>query len=420
MRSGKTLPVARYLKLMKKKTLIVCPPAVIPVWEGYLEHDPHVDLRTKGFHILSSGQLSQKKWDVEEYMAKVGEFEIVVIDEIHQFKAFSERFTRMRKLVKGVPKRIGITATPLESNLQDIFYIWQLLDDGKLFGKSQEIFHDLYCYCTNPRSTHPKFALKKELVDEVMEALSPFITIYRPPEIVPPIDNLVTFGLCHEQLHLLRNFRQRVGTRTILDCFDGQNLDWGPGVMYSKMQQLSSGFVYFEKRYKDKRTNLIMRTPSIYFVKTEKWDILKKIMKRLGKRQYILWYTFEEEAAQILKAAEEMQVKVRLFSSTAVEAFKSGETQGLVCHPRSAGMGIDLSFCNHSIYTNIPASGLDHIQSAYRTVRFSGGDKFNWYLVADHPEYLKRWKRLNEKKDELNEFYAKGNLRPKQTEHTLD
>ena len=415
MRAGKTYPVCRYIKELNEKkdggrTLIIAPPAVLPVWREHLQ-----EIGCTNFWVVSSGGLSRRDWVLPHGVAE-GEFSTLVIDEIHQYKAYTQRFQNIRTIAKLIPKRIGLSATPIENDLQDIFYIWQLLDLGKAFGTNHSVFQSVFCECINPRSDHPSFVFREKYVEETMNVLNKNMTVFRPKEIVAPEKKKILFKLSHEQTKWINNLSKRGAEKKAIPEVDGQNLFWSPGVTYSKFKQISSGFIYYDMKHRSEEGK-VDKITAVYTIAEQdqggKWDALSKLIRKLGKEQFIVWYLYNHEKFLIKGCATEEKAKVRFFEETSLAEFKSGKLQGLVCHPKSAGVGLDLSNCSHSIYTNLPDSGIDHLQSAYRTAKYGSNEKnISWYLVPDSPYFHRMWKRIEKKGKNLDSFYDAGNLSP--------
>ena len=196
MRAGKTYPVCKYIADSNKKVMIVCPPNVKEVW---VKHLNDFNVKESKYTLLSSGVLSQSKEGIGYFRKMAVGYDLAVIDEIHDYKAYSNRFQRLNAMLRGIPQRIGLSATPLEDNLHDMFYIIQLLDRGELFGHNRGKFELKYCKCLNPRSTYPKMVFREELIPETMKKLNKFTTTYRPEEIKEPEEHFIRYKLTDEQ-----------------------------------------------------------------------------------------------------------------------------------------------------------------------------------------------------------------------------
>ena len=202
MRAGKTLPTAKAIKDLNKRALVVCPPNVKGVWEEQLRVE---GVPPENYFILSMGLLQRSVPNI------LFEPEMVVIDEIHSFANYSNRFKNLKKLIKGVDKRVGLSATPFESDIENIFYLWQTLDQGKLLGTNRSAFRETFCDCINPRSDFPKFKLKAELKGPLLKEINRHASIFRPKEIRPPKIVEVHHEITDHQRYLLDYVKREKG-----------------------------------------------------------------------------------------------------------------------------------------------------------------------------------------------------------------
>ena len=79
-----------------------------------------------------------------------------------------------------------------------------------------------------------------------------------------------------------------------------------------------------------------------------------------------------------------------------------------VCHPRSAGQGLDFSFVDAAIYITLPASYVEYVQSSYRLSAYDGSDEKTIYILTD-PIAVRNY-ALRFKETEINRLYEKGEL----------
>ena len=393
MRAGKTLPPCLYIKEMKGKALILCPPKAIPVWEKHLRM---VKCPKKKYTIISHGILHELKSTKED-----SKYDLLIIDELHHFRNYSGRTQFVLSLSKKIKKVVGLTATPIENDLQNIFYELQILDKGELFGTNKNEFQKEFCDCINPHSDYPKFMFKPHLVEPVMETLSKFTTVYRPPEITPPSEFVWRFRLHKEHEEIL----QKVVERTPIEEIGKANMKWEKGIITRKRLQIASGFLLYDDKEEQEKYSWVFDRPS------RKRDHLDGLLNSFEDQQAVIWYNFVEERRLIIPWDRGGGYQFREFSTENLKAFKKGKFQFLVCHPRSAGEGVDISFCHNAVYLSHPFSMIEYEQSLYRLSSFRAKEeKFVHHLIPDHPFYEGLFYKLKLKKKSLNDFYKKGIL----------
>jgi|APSaa5957512535_1039671.scaffolds.fasta_scaffold05887_2 superfamily II DNA or RNA helicase len=105
----------KYLQLQEYRPLIICPPALIPMWEKFCA-DYEVDAK-----ILSRGKLSQDNFELyQDYRYK--DRDLVLIDESHHFRHhLSRQYENLHQFMQARDaKAILLTATPFSNDATDI------------------------------------------------------------------------------------------------------------------------------------------------------------------------------------------------------------------------------------------------------------------------------------------------------------
>lgn len=107
--------VLKYLQLQDYRPLIVCPPALVGMWEKFCA-DYEVDAK-----FLSRGKLTREKYDLaQDYRYK--DRDLVLIDESHHFKNNSSRqYENLQRFMHARDARaILLTATPYSNDANEI------------------------------------------------------------------------------------------------------------------------------------------------------------------------------------------------------------------------------------------------------------------------------------------------------------
>jgi superfamily II DNA or RNA helicase len=105
----------KYLQLQEYRPLIICPPALIPMWEKFCA-DYEIDAK-----ILSRGKLSQDNFELyQDYRYK--DRDLVLIDESHHFRHhLSRQYENLHQFMQArEAKAILLTATPFSNDATDI------------------------------------------------------------------------------------------------------------------------------------------------------------------------------------------------------------------------------------------------------------------------------------------------------------
>ena len=383
MRMGKTLPSAIAVAARCDRPLIIAPPKVVPVWHEHMkliEYQDHT--------IVSSGILSPKEKEENGKIVKIPnpklsallkkKFDGVVIDEIHQFRKDSARTNVVRKLVKGLDFRLGLTGTPFDRDLNEIFYPWMILDDGDLLGTSKKKFHQAYCMKEDPYNKFSPWVFQPGMKQILETALSPNVDRHFPDSIKSPKVNLHRFTLTREQSEYIRDLRE--GNE--IEFFQGDDIEFNAGVIREKVFQVCSGFmihtIYYDER--DEKGERIVKRG----ITTKKWTKLRRLVHRLEGRG-VVWVRYIEEYQCVLDTLSKYRIKK--YSASNLEALNKNKLDILVAHPRSAGVGVDISCADWAIFVSETPSNIDQSQARMRLSRVDGLEEKNLHYLLPEEEY---------------------------------
>lgn len=398
MRAGKTLPTAYHLVEAGKKTCIVCPPNVVGVWEETLTE---LGGDSSKIDIISDGSLSSKKPEAFQTSFH-NRYKTVVFDEIHRYSAYSNRFKNAAYLRANATKVIGLSATPFERNEEGLFYVMQLLDGGELFGKNRKVFHSIFCRCLNPGSRFLKWELQEQVHQDFLEYAKEFTTAFTPKELVPPHIEETTFHLTKEQKSIIK----RLDAEKEIPEIDNVNLDWTRGMLIQKINQVTSGFLHWENILQNKKTLPIDNSSKL----SKFEDVLYWVIER-RREKAVVWANYLEEYKIIQEVCDEnnyVWVRYDPKKGQGLEEFKNEDYDVLIAHPKSAGQGIDMSFCNVAIYFSLPLSSIDYEQSLYRLTRYNEKKQNIVYILRPKGDYVQGI--IKKKMSQREEFYKKVGL----------
>ena len=387
MRSRKTSTVLTLLNRMymargRRRILVVCPPKVVPVWRGMMRH-----YAVGGdIWVISSGALSQKVLKLPEDMASP---DIVVIDEIHQFRAYSQRYKTLKKLCDKAQFRIGLSGTLVDKDMDELFYPMQLIGPDFWGTRSRDAFRKAYCRKVNPNFEHSPWEMLPEHKKAVMGELRDWMHTYNDEEAIrPPEHEKVTYTLTSEQEEWIHNLENR---RVIEEIKDIQ-ADLSPAHVHNKIIQIEAGFFLHD--------NIVVKE-----FDTAKYAVLRVLMRAKVRGRALVWYRHTEGRIRALEALE----GAREFTPRNLEWWRATDDAVLVCHPRSAGAGIDFSAADTSIFLTPNPSTIDLMQAFYRLAKVgSDRPKKIYHLIADTPRGHGQYDRIWEKMEAIAKMYQEG------------
>ena len=150
---GKTIEagliISQYWSEMKRKILIIAPPALMKQWQTELEEKFSLKatiMDTKLFNTESKNNPNPLNVEGEIFIIsyhfakskaqfiKRAKFDIAIIDEAHKLRNVTETSKIIKSCLKGT-KKILLTATPIQNSNQDLYNLCSFIDEDALGGK---------------------------------------------------------------------------------------------------------------------------------------------------------------------------------------------------------------------------------------------------------------------------------------------
>ena len=367
VRSGKTLMALRISKkLDKKHILIVCPPKVIPHWNEEMEHED------VSYNIISIGQFN-KKGAGAAYIKQYGVPDMLVFDEIHMIRHSSTRTRNIMALSKDVPCKLGFTGTPVDSSVLELFYIMKYFTGkNSPYGNNKLDFYLKYGKI-KPQAVGRRevsandFTVNTHNFKQCLKHFHKNTYSFLSDKIKMPRQEFIAYRLTHYQQSMLKKLRNNIG---ILEV-DNENVELTALHKTSKAMQIASGFYI--------RQDESVETLGLSFKYAELLKLLNK-----HKTRIIIWTQFIYEQTKILSLLENSEYSVCQFNEKNRIRFNAGEVDILLCHPKSASTGVNISGGEVSIYAGHVPNSIDLIQSMYRmSVYGDESEKIIYHLVPD-------------------------------------
>ncbi len=182
------------LRGMARRTLVIAPPALVPQWRGELlakagvqaatlddhafEQDPAAFLARDGVVLAS---LAKARGAKVAPLLQSASWDLVVVDEAHHIKKQS---TLGYKLVDGLKSRflLLLTATPIETSLEELYALVTLLRPGQLTTASA--FKAQFVDKSDPTSPKNRERLRQLLGDVMVRNTRAACGLKLPPRFV--------------------------------------------------------------------------------------------------------------------------------------------------------------------------------------------------------------------------------------------
>ncbi|QNO17900.1 DEAD/DEAH box helicase [Caproicibacterium amylolyticum] len=254
------------------------------------------------------------------------DYDMVVIDELSSFKAYSsKRFRALRKVRPSVKRMVGLTGTPSSNGLVDLWAEIGILDMGRRLGRYITHFRSSF-FVPDKRNQQIVFSYKPKpgAEDEIYRLISD-ITIsmkntdyLKLPELVI---NEVSVRLSEEE----RQHYQTMKAEMVFS-FKGKEIDAANAAALSgKLLQMANGAVYDGNG-------------GVARIHDRKLDALEDLIEAANGKPVLIAYWFKHDLERIL----ERFPTERLDSTDSIRRWNSGEISIAAIHPASAGHGLNL------------------------------------------------------------------------------
>lgn len=267
-------------------------------------------------------------WLVEYYKTK-WPFTFVVIDELSSFKSSkSKRFRALRKVRPKIKRFVGLTGTPAPNSLIDLWPQIYLMDGGERLETSQTRFKDRYF--RPDKQNGPivySWALRPNAEEEIYQKIDDICISMKAKDFLnlpPRTDNIVTIKL--SDMRAYKQFEKDL----VLELEDQEVTASNSAVLANKLLQMSNGAIYDDEK-------------NVITIHDDKLEALEDIVEDSQGQPILVFYQYKHDLERLKKKfpqAEEL---------TTVDKWNSGKIPMLLCHPQSAGHGLNLQKGGHII-----------------------------------------------------------------------
>lgn len=415
------------------KTLVVAPDKVARItWPDEIEKWAHLDGMR---YSVIAGDAKQRAaalsvdaevyvigvdnlaWLIDRYIVKksgkyVGQlpYDCIVLDELSLFKSRdSKRFKALRRAVRTVEYRIGLTGTP--GSLIDLWAQLHLLDDGERLGRTFGEYVDKYFTVRGNGMIVYEYMPRAGAPNVIAHKLRDIIIAKKwDKKQLPP---------CHTDDVKLeldafdREIYDQLEQQYALDFFDNSEVTVKTAAdLTNKLLQISGGAIYEDGKAEDRVWHQ---------VNTTKIDALRDLLDKHPDENFVVVYQYRHEIDRI-KAAFPFVRELRKGKRTRedMREWNAGKIRLLLLHPASAGHGLNLQFGGRRLVWFTLTWRLEHYLQTIARLWRRGQDKevFIHRLIVNSTRDMRVVRRLatndsnqtflmNEIKDLRQRYYGK-------------
>lgn len=378
----KTLTALETVRLWGcKRVLVVCPTSAFSAWEGdttkYTDfsftmligtRDERLAGLAKGFNISVINYEGLKsiyarlygdvdgdghgKWIIND-MTKISDsWDCVIFDEIHRASNYRSLTSQIcLELSKKTRRVIGLSGTPIDKSMLELFNIYMIVDLGKSLGNN--FFQYRSAYFDPPRWGY-EWKIKKGAQQKILERISTCTLRYSRQECfdLPEIQEI---DLLLPPSDEFAKLQKEVIDGNMITVGDDHLETIKPESKAVVLRELASGFFYYGPE-NDRKTHQLKENPKLDAL----LDIIQDTCTKL-----IVYHQFLEGASLIemaLNGAKIKYVAVRGGQSQEqrkknIEAFRDNpDIMIMLAHPKCAAEGFDGTAADTIIFFDQVAS----------------------------------------------------------------
>ena len=309
------------------------------------------------------------QWLVEE-LGGHWPFDMVVIDELSSFKSTkAKRWRCLKRVIKLSPFVIGLTGTPAPNGYMDLWPELYLIDSGQRLGRTLGEYRTRY-FNPGAHKGHVVFEWRlksgaKEMIDHLLSDVC--LSMSKEDWLtLPPVMTSTTYVHMTRSERKLYDQMQRDKVlpllgQDVVSVEESESAVVGgtAAVLSNKLLQMANGAVYDD-------------TGVVFRIHDAKLDALHELVEAYGDEPLLVFYNYKHDRDRILM---EFPDAVEMSGSYTISAWNEGKIPMLLCHPASAGHGLNLQQGGHVIvWFGLPWS-LELYQQANARLNRMGQDK---------------------------------------------
>lgn len=266
-------------------------------------------------------------------------FDMVVLDELTSFKNHgSQRFKAMRKLLRDVPRVVGLTGTPAPNGLPDLWAQVCCLDNGKRLGPFITHYRRRYFDIVERNNIPIKVTPKPGAEEEILSLISDICFSMRAGDYIdlPPCNVVDRPVLLPDKVRAAYAAFERDRVAEFREATSSGTVTAGSAAaLVGKLSQFANGCVYDEEGGEHE-------------VHGAKLEALLEVVEQAGG-PVLVFYAYRHDARRIL-AALPKGTRARVYSDAAdLEAWNAGRIDVLLAHPASTAYGLNMQAGGHVI-----------------------------------------------------------------------
>ena len=283
------------------------------------------------------------QWRVET-CGKRWDFDAIIIDELSSFKSPKAKRWRCLKRVTKLARIVwGLTGTPAGNGYIDLWPEMFLIDGGERLGHTLGEFRTKwFSPGAHKGNIVYEWRLKPGAKEDIDRRLSDICLSMSKEDwltLPPVVHNTVTVRMDSKERKLYDQLRRDCvlpllgGELADMKNFDQAIVGGTAAPLSGKLLQMANGAVYDENG-------------GVVHIHDRKLDALIDIAEEAHGQSLLVFYSYRHDIDRI---RERFPQAVEIGGSETIRAWNAGDIPMLLCHPASAGHGLNLQQGGHII-----------------------------------------------------------------------
>lgn len=281
-----------------------------------------------------------------EYLGLRWDFDMVILDELSSFKSpTAKRFKALRKVIKRAKYVVGLTGTPAPNGYIDLWPQLYLIDGGERLGKTlteyrKRYFHPgrgkghvVYEWIINPGA--------KDAIDETLSD----ICLSMSKEDWLTLPDIIYNDVVVKMDKGSRKLYDELEREKVLPLLNGQLIEdvdeadsfvagTTAATVSNKLMQMANGAVYEDDG-------------SVLHIHDAKLDALEEIAESNPGQPLLVFYGYRHDLDRIKTRFPDAVILNDGDTQKTITDWNNGKIPMLLCHPASAGHGLNLQEGGH-------------------------------------------------------------------------
>lgn len=281
-----------------------------------------------------------------EYLGQKWDFDCVVVDELSSFKnPNSKRFKALRKVIRRAKVFLGLTGTPAPNGYIDLWSQIYLIDGGQRLGKTLTAYRQKFFHPGRGKGhVVYEWVMNKGAKEEIDRLLSD-ICLSMSKEDWLQMPDIIFNDVIVKMDKQARKLYDEFEKEKVLPLLEGKVIDdvdeadtfvagTTAATVSMKLLQMANGSVYDDDG-------------SVFHIHDAKLDALDEIAEANPGQPLLVFYGYKHDLERIKKRFADAVILNEGDTQDIITRWNAGQIPMLLCHPASAGHGLNLQEGGH-------------------------------------------------------------------------